>query len=315
MAQLPMVGKQKPRAAVSTAASGADAPKKHKNALIHLAIPVILVAILTIMIFPLPTWLLDIFLALNITVSLIVLFASLYMERPLAFSAFPAILLLTTLFRLGMNIATTRLILLNGKDGLDAAGHVVQAFGEFVVGGNFAVGIVIFVAISLVNLKVITKGSGRIAEVAARFTLDAMPGKQMAIDSDLNAGMISEAEAKEKRKDLSREAEFYGAMDGAAKFVAGDAVAGVFIAWVNILGGLFVGIVQLGMDWREAAKIYTLLTIGDGLVGQIPAIVISTASGLIVARAASGEDLGSDVLGQLSNSEKRNMNGICLLFS
>lgn len=270
----------------------------------HLAIPIAIIGILSILLFPLPTPLLDIFLALNITVSLVVLFSSLYMDRPLEFSAFPAVLLITTMFRLSMNVATTRLVLLNGDQGLDAAGHVVKAFGEFVVGGNFAVGVVIFLAITLVNLKVITKGSGRIAEVAARFTLDAMPGKQMAIDSDLNTGLINESEAKTRRKDLQREAEFYGAMDGAAKFVSGDAIAGLFIAGINIAGGLFVGLVQHKMDWQEAATTYTLLTIGDGLVAQIPSIMISLAAGLIVARAASGADLGTEVLGQLGHSKK-----------
>ena len=270
----------------------------------HLAIPAALIGILAILLFPMPTALLDICLALNITISLVVLFSSLYMDKPLQFSAFPAILLITTMFRLGMNIASTRLILRNGDQGLSAAGEVIKSFGEFVVGGNYAIGIVVYIAISLVNLKVITKGSGRIAEVAARFTLDAMPGKQMAIDSDLNTGLISEDEAKERRKDIAREAEFYGAMDGAAKFVSGDAIANLFITGINIVGGFFVGVIQHGMNWREAATTYTLLTIGDGLVAQIPAILISLASGLIVARAASGDDLGTEVLGQLAHSTK-----------
>lgn len=296
------MAKGAPRAAATSVA--VPGPKKNPKLIVSLAIPVALIGILAIMLFPLPTIVLDICLALNITISLVVLFASLYMDRPLAFSAFPAILLITTLFRLGMNIASTRLILINGKQGLDAAGEVIQAFGEFVVGGNFAVGVVIFLAISIVNLKVITKGSGRIAEVAARFTLDALPGKQMAIDSDLNTGLINETEAKERRKDLSREAEFYGAMDGAAKFVSGDAVAGLFITAINIFGGFFIGVVQLKMDWLDAAQIFTLLTIGDGLVAQIPSIIVSTAAGLIVARAASGEDLGHDVLGQLGQSAR-----------
>ncbi len=277
---------------------------KKKLDIKHLFIPISLIAIISILLFPLPTALLDIFLAMNITISLIVLFGSLYMDRPLDFSSFPAVLLITTMFRLAMNVASTRLILLNGDQGLDAAGHVIKAFGEFVIGGNFAIGIVVFLVITMVNLKVITKGSGRIAEVAARFTLDAMPGKQMAIDSDLNTGVINEAEAKKRRKDLSREAEFYGAMDGAAKFVSGDAIAGLIIAGINVFGGLFIGIVQHNMDWQEAATTYTLLTIGDGLVAQIPSIMISLAAGLIVARAASGEDLGSEVIGQLGQSQK-----------
>lgn len=272
--------------------------------IIHSCIPVALIFILGILLFPIPTTLLDVCLAFNITISLVVLFVSLYIDKPLRFSSFPAILLITTLFRLAMNVATTRLILLHGEDGTEAAGHVIQAFGDFVVGGNFVVGCVIFVLISVVNLKVITKGSGRIAEVAARFTLDAMPGKQMAIDSDLNVGMINDGEAKIRRKELAMEAEFYGAMDGAAKFVSGDAVAGIFILAINIIGGFIIGIVFKNMDWMAAAKTYTILTIGDGLVSQIPSIVISVSSGLIVARAASGEDLGSDVIGQLGGSSK-----------
>ncbi|MCB0310594.1 MAG: FHIPEP family type III secretion protein, partial [Bdellovibrionales bacterium] len=270
----------------------------------HLFIPITLVGILTVLLLPLPTQMLDVFLALNITASLIVLFVSLYMERALMFTSFPAILLLTTLFRLSMNIASTRLILLNGDQGTEAAGSVIKAFGEFVIGGNYVIGVVVYAAISIVNLRVITKGTQRIAEVAARFTLDAMPGKQVAIDSDLNIGLISEEEAKQRRKELSQESEFYGAMDGAAKFVSGDASAGIFITGINIIGGLFVGIVQKQMEWMDAAQTYTLLTIGDGLVAQIPSVIISTAAGLIVARAASGEDLNSEVLGQLSRSTK-----------
>jgi flagellar biosynthesis protein FlhA len=280
-------------------------------------IPVALVGILVVLILPLPTWLLDILLALNISISFVVLFVSLYMGKPLEFTSFPAVLLITTLFRLSMNVAATRLVLLNGDQGHAAAGSVIQAFGNFVVGGNYFIGIVIFILISIVNLKVITKGSGRIAEVAARFTLDAMPGKQMAIDSDLNTGLIKEEEAKARRKELSQEAEFYGAMDGAAKFVSGDAIAGVFITGINIAGGFLIGIIQKGMDWRTAAETYTILTIGDGLVSQIPSIIISTAAGLIVARAASGEDLGNEVVGQLSKAVQPLFLscGICAMFA
>lgn len=276
--------------------------------------PLALVGILFILILPMPTPILDVCIALNITVSFVILFGSLYMSRPLDFSSFPAVLLVTTMFRLAMNVASTRLILLNGEKGLSAAGHVIQAFGQFVVGGNYAVGIVIFIAISIVNLKVITKGSGRIAEVSARFTLDAMPGKQMAIDSDLNTGLISEAEAKQKRNDLQKESQFYGAMDGAAKFVSGDAIAGLLLVMINIGGGLFIGILQKGMEWKDAASLYTLLTIGDGLVSQIPSIIISLAAGLIVARNASGEDLNTEVIGQLSKSSKPLYltSGVCL---
>ncbi len=270
----------------------------------HSAIPVALTIIIGVMLFPLPTIFLDLLLATNITISLVVLFSSLYIDRPLMFSSYPAILLITTLFRLSLNIASTRLILMNGSEGLSAAGEIIQAFGEFVIGGNFAIGVVIFLAITIVNLKVITKGSSRIAEVAARFTLDAMPGKQMAIDSDLNTGLINEDEARQRRKDISRESEFYGSMDGAAKFVSGDAIAGIFITGINIIGGFFIGVVQLDMDWMVAATTFTILTVGDGLVAQIPSIIISTSAGIIVARAASGEDLGSEVIGQLSESEK-----------
>jgi flagellar biosynthesis protein FlhA len=270
----------------------------------HLLIPLALIGVLAILIFPLPAAFLDVCIALNITISLVVLFTSLYIDKPLMFSSFPAVLLVTTLFRLSMNVASTRLILLNGASGMDAAGHVIQAFGQFVVGGNYIIGVVMFVCINIVNLKVLTKGSSRIAEVAARFTLDAMPGKQMAIDSDLNIGLITDKEAKVRRKELAQEAEFYGAMDGAAKFVAGDATAAIFLVGINIFGGLFLGIIQYGMDWKEAAQTFTILTIGEGLVAQIPSIIISAASGLIVARAASGADLGTEVLSQLGQSQR-----------
>jgi flagellar biosynthesis protein FlhA len=286
-------------AATAKAAKGSRGMGYH-----HLLVPTAIVGILAILIFPLPTGVLDICIALNITISLIVLFTSLYVEKPLRFSSFPAILLVTTLFRLSMNVASTRLILLNGDSGMDAAGHVIQAFGQFVVGGNYIIGIVMFICINIVNLKVLTKGSSRIAEVAARFTLDAMPGKQMAVDSDLNIGAITDKEAKARRKELAMEAEFYGAMDGAAKFVAGDAAAAIILVGINIVGGLLIGILQAGMDWKEAAQTYTILTIGEGLVAQLPSIIISAASGLIVARAASGEDLGSELVGQLGQNSK-----------
>jgi flagellar biosynthesis protein FlhA len=281
------------------------AEKRMQKILLSTSMPVALAGILGILMVPIPNAILDVCIALNITISLIILFASLFIDKILNFTSFPAILLVTTLFRLAMNVASTRMILLHGHEGMEAAGAVIKAFGEFVVGGNFAVGIVIFIAINIVNLKVITKGSTRIAEVAARFTLDAMPGKQMAIDSDLNSGLINEAEAKLKRKELSQESEFYGAMDGAAKFVSGDASAGLIITGINIAGGLFIGILMHDMDWMLAAETFTLLTIGDGLVSQIPSIIISVASGLIVARAASsGEDLGTEVIGQMTLSDK-----------
>ncbi|MCB0323999.1 MAG: FHIPEP family type III secretion protein, partial [Bdellovibrionales bacterium] len=245
-------------------------------------VPAVLVGIVIIMILPIPPILLDVLLASNIALSLVVLFVALYLGRPLEFTSYPALLLITTLFRLAMNISSTRLILLHGGNGLDAAGSVIQAFGNFVLGGNFVIGVVIFIIIVMVNFMVITKGSGRIAEVAARFTLDAMPGKQMAIDSDLNSGLITEDEAKTQRKELSQEAEFYGAMDGASKFVRGDASAGIIITFINILGGLFVGVVMHDMEWLEAAETFTLLTVGDGLVSQIPALIVSVSAGIIV---------------------------------
>lgn len=263
-----------------------------------------LIAVVVIMIIPVPAWVLDILLSFSITLSLVILFVSLYLGRPLEFSSYPALLLMTTLFRLALNISSTRLILLYGDQGMDAAGHVIKAFGEFVLGGNFAIGVIIFTIIVMINFMVITKGSGRIAEVAARFTLDAMPGKQMAIDSDLNSGLITESDAKRMRKELAQEAEFYGAMDGASKFVRGDAVAGIVITFVNILGGFFIGVVMSGMNWLEAAQVYTLLTVGDGLVSQIPALIVSTSAGIIVARAASGADLGTEIMGQLGRHAK-----------
>lgn len=267
-------------------------------------IPMLLIGVVVIMIIPIPTVLLDTLLAFNITLSLVILFVSLYLGRPLEFSSYPSLILITTLFRLSMNITSTRLILMNGSDGLDAAGNVIKAFGTFVLGGNYVIGVVIFAIITIINFSVITKGSGRIAEVAARFTLDAMPGKQMAIDSDLNSGLITEDEAKKQRKDIASEAEFYGAMDGASKFVRGDAVAGILITFINVIGGFFIGMVQGNMDWRQAASTYTLLSVGDGLVSQIPALIVSVSSGVIVARAASGADLGTEVGMQLTNHSR-----------
>jgi len=252
------------------------------------------IGILLLMIFPTPTFLLDILLALNIGISLVVLMMAMYSAEPLAFSVFPGLLLVLTLFRLGLNVASTRLILSDGF-----AGKVIEAFGGFVVGGNYVVGFIIFIILVIINFVVITKGSGRIAEVAARFTLDAMPGKQMAIDADLNNGIIEEKEARARREKISREADFYGAMDGAAKFVRGDAIAGLLITLVNIVGGLIIGAVQRGMALDDALRTYTLLTIGDGLVTQIPALIVSTAAGVLVSRAASEANLGRDLTGQL----------------
>jgi flagellar biosynthesis protein FlhA len=259
-----------------------------------MVIAIVVVSIVIMIIIPLPSGLIDFLLTTNITLSLIMLFISMYINQPLQFSIFPSLLLLTTLLRLSLNISTTRLILRDGD-----AGQVIRAFGEFVVGGNAVVGFIIFLIIIVVQFIVITKGAERIAEVAARFTLDAMPGKQMAIDADLNAGLINEMEAKERRKGIERAADFYGAMDGASKFVKGDAIAGIIITVINICGGLIIGIVQRGMEFQSALSTYTLLTVGDGLVSQIPALLISTSAGIIVTKATSESNLGREVTAQL----------------
>ena len=259
-----------------------------------------LVLILLVMIIPLPTILLDIFLAANITIGLLILIITLYTPRALDFEIFPSVLLATTLFRLSLNVASTRLILLHGNEGVGAAGTVIQSFGQFVVGGNYVVGIVIFLILVVINFMVITKGSGRVAEVAARFTLDAMPGKQMAIDADLNAGLINDEEARDRRKEIASEADFYGAMDGASKFVRGDAIAGIIITLINIGAGFVIGVVQQGMAMKAAAETYTILTVGDGLVSQVPALIISTGAGILVTRTASKEDFGTQIKGQFT---------------
>ena len=259
-----------------------------------------LMAILAVMIIPMPKFLLDICLSLEIALSVILLLTSVYATRALDFSIFPSLLLITTLFRLSLNVATTRIILLHGaEEGVSAAGDVIRSFGEFVVGGNYAVGLIIFVILIIINFVVITKGAGRVAEVAARFTLDAMPGKQMSIDADLNAGLINEEEARRRRSEIAREADFYGAMDGASKFVRGDAVAGILVVVVNIVGGIIIGTLQRGMDLGAAASTFTLLTIGDGLVTQIPALIVSTAAGIIVTRTATNTHFSQEVSKQL----------------
>ncbi|MFO0687152.1 MAG: flagellar biosynthesis protein FlhA [Myxococcota bacterium] len=256
-------------------------------------------AIMALLVVPLPAVVLDVFLSLSLTTGLLVLLLSLFVERPLDFSVFPSLLLILTLMRLGLNVASTRLILLHGSDGEDAAGYVIQAFGQFTIGGNYAIGIVIFLIFVIINMVVISKGAGRIAEVAARFTLDAMPGKQMAIDADLNQGVIDDAEAKRRRIDVQREADFYGAMDGASKFVKGDAIAGIVIMVINLVGGLAVGVFQAGMPVLEAVETYTLLTVGDGLVSQVPALVTSAAAAVIVSRAGAGDTLSSELRDQV----------------
>ena len=259
-----------------------------------------LVGILMIMIIPLPSIMLDLFLSMNITLALLILIISLYTIKAIDFSIFPSILLTTTLFRLALNVASTRLILLNGDQGPDAAGSVIQSFGQFVVGGNYVVGIVVFVILVLINFLVIVKGAGRVAEVAARFTLDGMPGKQMAIDADLNAGLIDENEARRRRAEIADEAAFHGAMDGASKFVKGDAIAAIIITLINIGAGFVIGVLQKGMPIAEAAQTYTILTVGDGLVGQIPALIISTSAGLLVTRSTSEKDFGTDLKAQFT---------------
>ncbi|HMX15832.1 MAG TPA: flagellar biosynthesis protein FlhA [Rhodocyclaceae bacterium] len=266
----------------------------------QLGAPVLIILVLSMMVLPLPPFLLDLFFTFNIALAVMVLLVSLYTMKPLDFSVFPTVLLVTTLLRLSLNVASTRIVLLEGHTGPDAAGKVIEAFGHFLVGGNYAVGIVVFIILTVINFVVITKGAGRIAEVSARFTLDAMPGKQMAIDADLNAGLIGEDEARRRRAGIAQEADFYGSMDGASKFVRGDAVAGILILLINIIGGLIVGVLQHDMDVGLAAKNYTLLTIGDGLVAQIPALIISTAAGLVVTRVGDGDkDIGEQVAGQV----------------
>jgi flagellar biosynthesis protein FlhA len=282
--------------AQSASISG-PAPQLVKNSDVSLAVAV--VCILGFMIIPLPPLFLDLLLTASITVALVILLLAMYIQHPLELSSFPSMLLLTTLFRLALNIATTRVILLHGHEGPGAAGSVITAFGNFVVGGNYVVGLIVFLILMVINFAVITKGAGRIAEVAARFTLDAMPGKQMSIDADLNAGYITEQEARTRRETLSREAEYYGAMDGANKFVRGDAIAGVVITLINIIGGFAIGVFQRGLPFGSAAKTYTLLTVGDGLVSQIPALVISTAAGIIVSRAGNESNLGAEIASQV----------------
>lgn len=266
---------------------------------IDLLVAFALIAVLAVMIIPLPPFLLDLALTMSLTLSLLILLVAIYTDRSLDFAIFPSLLLMTTLFRLSLNVATTRLILAHGHKGEGAVGGVIQAFGHFVVGDSYVIGFVVFTILVVINFIVITKGSGRVAEVAARFTLDAMPGKQMSIDADLNAGLITENEARTRRKDIEKEADFYGSMDGASKFVRGDAIAGILITIINIVGGLLIGVLQKGLDLSTAAKTYTMLTIGDGLVSQIPALIISTAAGIVVTRNSSSQNLGVEMASQL----------------
>lgn len=273
-----------------------------KNALgrTDIALAMGLVMILAILIFPMPALMMDFSLTISITLSVMILMTSLFIEKPLEFSSFPTVLLVSTMIRLALNVASTRLILSNGHEGPHAAGKVIEAFGNFVMGGNYVIGIIVFAILVIINFVVITKGSGRIAEVSARFSLDAMPGKQMAIDADLSAGMINEEGARKRRKDLEAESNFYGAMDGAAKFVRGDAIAGLLITFINVIGGIVIGVMQNGMNLGNAAKTYTMLTVGDGLVSQIPALVVSTAAGLLVSKSGGEGSMDKALFSQLS---------------
>ncbi|MBQ0720139.1 MAG: flagellar biosynthesis protein FlhA [Gammaproteobacteria bacterium] len=291
---------------MNTAASNAGAPPANPalKIIAGLATPLIVVMMLAMIILPLPPVILDVFFTFNISFSLIVLLAVIYAERPLEFTVFPTVLLIATLLRLALNIASTRVVLLEGHTGTDAAGKVIQAFGDFVVGGNYAVGLVVFAILVIINFVVVTKGGGRISEVSARFTLDAMPGKQMAIDADLNAGALTQEQARVRREDIAREADFYGSMDGASKFVRGDAVAGILILVINIVGGMAVGSLQHDLSISQSAHNYVLLTIGDGLVAQIPSLLLSTAAAMIVTRASDAQDMGEQVGSQLFQSPK-----------
>jgi flagellar biosynthesis protein FlhA len=271
---------------------------------VGIGVPVGVLGVLAMVVLPLPPIVLDILFTFNIALSLVIVMAVFYVSRPVEFGVFPTILLLATLLRLALNVASTRVVLLNGHSGPQAAGHVIESFGEFVIGGNFAVGVVVFVILTIINFVVVTKGAGRISEVSARFTLDAMPGKQMAIDADLNSGLITQDEARTRRLDVRSEADFYGSMDGASKFVRGDAVAGILILFINIVGGLAIGTIGHGMAVADAGRTYTLLTIGDGLVAQIPALLLSTAVALIVTRMSRAQDMGGEMTKQLFGNPK-----------
>ena len=266
---------------------------------LHLIIPAGVMGILMVMVLPMPPFVMDLLISLNITLSIIIMLVSMYILQPVHFSVFPSLLLIITLFRLALNIASTRLILLHGSEGEDAAGEVIRSFGQFVVGGNYFVGLIVFLVLMAIQYIVINHGAIRISEVTARFTLDAMPGKQMSIDADLNAGIINEDDARKRREQISRESEFYGAMDGAIRFTARDAIASLIILIINIIGGFLIGVIQFDMELADAAKRFTILTIGDGLVTAIPSLLISVAGGIITTRAASDSNLGQDVAAQL----------------
>src|ERR1700735_225054 len=264
-----------------------------------LGVPILVMVILAMMVLPLPAFLLDVLFTFNISLSLMVLLGVIYVRRALEFASFPTVLLGATLLRLGLNVASTRVVLIRGHTGAHAAGHVIAAFGQFVVGGNYAVGMVVFIVLVIINFVVITKGAGRISEVSARFTLDAMPGRQMAIDADLNAGLITQADAIVRRQEVREEADFYGAMDGASKFVRGDAIAGILIVFINLFGGIIIGAAQHGMSIADAGRTYSLLTIGDGLVAQIPALLLSVAVAILVTRVSRAHDMSQQIMSQV----------------
>jgi flagellar biosynthesis protein FlhA len=289
---------------MATATNTSSMPTMRDLIRTGVGVPVGVLAVLAMVVLPLPPMVLDVLFTFNIALSLVIVMAVFYVARPVEFGVFPTILLLATLLRLALNVASTRVVLLNGHSGPQAAGHVIQSFGEFVIGGNFAVGVVVFIILTIINFVVVTKGAGRISEVSARFTLDAMPGKQMAIDADLNAGLITQDEARARRLEVRSEADFYGSMDGASKFVRGDAVAGILILFINIIGGLAIGTIGHGMAVSDAGRTYTLLTIGDGLVAQIPALLLSTAVALIVTRMSRAQDMGGEMTKQLFGNPK-----------
>lgn len=270
----------------------------------NLGVPLMVMGLLGMMILPMPAFLLDVFFTFNITLSIVILLVCVYAMRPMEFASFPTVLLVATLLRLGLNVASTRIVLLEGHEGGDAAGKVIESFGEVLIGGNYAVGLVVFAILMIINFLVVTKGAGRVSEVSARFTLDAMPGKQMAIDADMNAGLINQDEAKARREDIAQEADFYGSMDGASKFVKGDAVAGLLILAINIIGGIVIGMMQHGLDFGVAVERYALLTIGDGLVAQIPSLLLSTSAAIMVTRVTSSQDMGGQILQQMFSAPK-----------
>ncbi|MEP6134073.1 flagellar biosynthesis protein FlhA, partial [Marinobacter sp.] len=270
----------------------------------NIGIPVMLMGLLGMMILPMPAFMLDVFFTFNITLSIVILLVCVYALRPMEFASFPTVLLVATLLRLALNVASTRIVLLNGHEGGDAAGKVIESFGAVLIGGNYAVGLVVFAILMIINFLVVTKGAGRVSEVSARFTLDAMPGKQMAIDADLNAGLINQEEAKHRRSEIAQEADFYGSMDGASKFVKGDAIAGLLILAINLIGGIAIGMLQHGLDFGTATQNYALLTIGDGLVAQIPSLLLSTSAAIMVTRVTSSQDMGGQILQQMFNAPK-----------